>query len=112
MHPVLSTVLTAGDAEISPATAASVLALVLLLSLVALVTDRRAILVSGLSYAGFAVGDLVRRVGLESVSLPLTLLVLGAFILLLSAGWHPLRGLVLRLIPLRMRQRLPHPVGP
>ena len=78
------------------------------LGLVALLVDRRAILVSGLSYAGFAFGTLVARsVDAESV-VPLTLLALGSLILLLSAGWHALRRLALGALPLGLARRLPH----
>ena len=58
---------------------------------VALAVDRRAILVSGLVYAGLAFGtaDRARRAS-PAAPCPLSLLALGAFILALSAGWHPL----------------------
>ncbi len=78
------------------------------LGVVALLVDRRAILVSGLSYAGFAFGTLVARsVDGESV-VPLTLLALGSLILLLSAGWHALRRLLLRTLPPALARGLPH----
>ena len=111
VHPVLSTLVSATGTTVTPSTAAAVLAVVLFLSLVALVTDRRAILVSGLVYAGIAVGSLMREIGVTSVSWPLTVLLLGAFVLLLSAGWQPLRRLAVRLLPVGMRRRLPHPVA-
>jgi hypothetical protein len=88
-----------------------VLAVVLLLSIVALVTDRRAILVSGLAYAGYTIGDLIRQTGFTTAAMPLSLLTLGAFILLLSAGWRPLRRLALLPIPKRIAARLPNPVA-
>ena len=109
VHPVMNSIVKNGP--IPPGAAAAVLAVVLLLSIVALVTDRRAILVSGLLYAGIAVGSIVQNIGFDTVTVPLTLLALGAFVLLLSAGWQPLRRLVLRPLPRAIRQRLPHPVG-
>ena len=72
------------------------------LALVALVVDRRAILVSGLSYAGFAFGSLVVKAGLSDGVVPLTMLVLGALVLLLSAGWHVLRRTLLSLLPVAL----------
>lgn len=122
VHPVLSTLVRRaglGEASAGPVEAvlagpadASVLAIVLLLSLVALVVDRRAILVSGLAYAGFTLREMIRQLGGESGSVALSLLALGAFVLLLSAGWRPLRTALLSLLPPTLRQRLPHPVGP
>ncbi|WP_233387002.1 hypothetical protein [Methylobacterium sp. C25] len=125
VHPVLSTLVSSqarprivsdtSEALVSSGASSSaqiaVLAVVLLLSVVALVTDRRAILVSGLAYAGYTIGDLIRQTGLTNAALPLSLLTLGAFVLLLSAGWRPLRKAVLLLVPTKTRQRLPHPVG-
>ncbi|MBX9930933.1 MAG: hypothetical protein K2Y56_05270 [Methylobacterium sp.] len=111
VHPVLSA-MTAGSGGFTGSAAAGlVLAVVLVLALVALVTDRRAILVAGMTYTVIAFGTLIRDLGYANRSLPLSLLALGAFVLLLSAGWHPLRGLILRALPRGLAARLPHPVG-
>ncbi len=107
VHPILGRMADRGDAR----SAGLVLAIVLILAAVALVTDRRAILVSGLVYAGFAFGTLIRQAGFSGGVLPASLLALGAFILLLSAGWHPLRERVLRALPRPWAARLPHPLG-
>ena len=101
-----------GEGLIAGGGSLSVLAIVLSLSLVALVIDWRAILVSGLAYAGYSLSDLIRRLGGESLSTVLSLLALGAFVLLLSVGWRPLRQALLRRLPATLRQCLPRPVGP
>ena len=74
----------------------------------------RAILVSGLLYADFAFGTVIRSLGCTGSSelVPTVLLVLGAFILLVSAGWHPLRRAILRRLPSALASRLPHPLVP
>lgn len=77
------------------------------LAVLALLIDRRAILVSALIYAGIAFGSLFRQTMFADASVPATLLVLGAFILLLSAGWQPLRRVVLTLVPPSWRVHLP-----
>lgn len=122
VHPVLSAYFRpeslgpAGDGTGEILTAAhpdlTVLGIVLLLTVVALVIDRRAILVSGLAYAGYTLRDLIQHFGGQSSSLVLSLMALGAFVLLLSAGWRPLRHGLLRLLPEALSRRLPHPVGP
>ena len=81
--------------KLSPATAVAIMAVFLALSFVAVLIDRRALLVSGLAYAGVAFWTLIRQAGLSDMTTPLTLLVLGAFVLLLSAGWRPLRAGIL-----------------
>jgi hypothetical protein len=74
------------------------------------VIDRRAMLVSGLVYAGYALGSLFQRVGFADTTTPLTALALGAFVLLLSAGWRPVRAGLLKLLPSHLAHRLPHPI--
>lgn len=88
--------------------AAIVLAIFLGLGLVSLIIDRRALLVSGLAYAGIAFGTLLSNSGFASDSAAATLLALGFFILFLSALWRPLRQGLLRLLPQALVLRLPH----
>jgi hypothetical protein len=95
--------------KLSPATAVAIMAVFLALSFVAVLIDRRAMLVSGLAYAGVAFWTLIRQAGLSDMTTPLTLLVLGAFVLLLSAGWRPLRAGILSMIPSALTRRLPQP---
>ncbi|MEH0074132.1 hypothetical protein V6L76_05980 [Pannonibacter sp. Pt2] len=66
--------------------------LVLMLAFVALLVDRRAILVSGLGYFGVAVSMLLWNAEVSNMTgVSITLLVLGSFILLLGSAWVPLR---------------------
>lgn len=105
VHPLVSGLVGEGGSDV--VSAWSILAIFVGLALVALVVDRRAILVSGLSYAGFAFGALVVKAGLSDSVVPLTMLVLGALVLLLSAGWHALRRTLLPLLPGALARRLP-----
>jgi len=110
VHALIAPLLRGAEARDLGA-ALMILAVFLALGLVAVVVDRRAMLVSGLTYAGLAFGTLVSRSGLGGDRiLPATLLVLGAFILLLSAGWTPLRMKLLGLLPAPLSRRLPHPL--
>jgi hypothetical protein len=95
--------------KLSPTTAVVIMAVFLALSFVAVLIDRRAMLVSGLAYAGVAFWALIRQAGLSDMTTPLTLLVLGAFVLLLSADWRPLRTGILAMIPSALTRRLPQP---
>ncbi len=107
VHPLISGVAHKG-APLDIASAMLILAIFLGLGLVSLVIDRRALLVSGLTYAGIALGTLLQRTGISDKTPAATLLALGVFILLLSALWHPLRQAVLRLLPAGLVIRLPH----
>lgn len=101
-----------GAGLVAPGTAAIVLAIFLGLAAVAVLVDRRALLVSGLVYAGVAFSSLIRGAGLADTTVPVTLLVLGAFVLLLSAGWAPLRTRLLAAAPPGLAARLPRPLSP
>jgi hypothetical protein len=105
VHPLVSGIWS-GE-EVSSARAFAVLGVFLLLGIVAVLVNRRAILVSALAYAGAAFGSLIDKVGLSDSAMPLTLLALGAFVLLLSAGWTLVRTKLLRLVPERYRRSLP-----
>ena len=105
VHPLVSGLM--GDTDLNLARALGILAIFAALTLVALTVDRRAILVSALSYAGFAFGSLIAKAGLTDSTVPFTLLVLGAVVLLLSAGWHVLRRALLSLFPPALVRRFP-----
>lgn len=85
-----------------------VLGVFMAIGIVALIIDRRALLVSALGYAGIAVAYLISQSVSQTLSLPLTLLGLAVLVLALSAGWRGLRGALLAALPLgRWRDRLP-----
>ena len=91
VHPVISLLAS------HPGSGSAVtFALVAVMGIVALAIDRRALLVSSLSYLGIAVGYLVRTAA-DAVGggLTATLAILGAFVIIMGLGWHPLRRLVL-----------------
>jgi hypothetical protein len=70
--------------------------------------DRRALLVAGLAYLGFAIGVTLSDVGRGGAfTLASTLVILGAIVLTLGAGWVPLRRLLLPLLPSAISSRLP-----
>ena len=107
VHPLVVAVGGQG-AVLDNFSAVLVLAVFLGLGLVSLVIDRRALLVSGLTYAGLAFGALLERSGVADKTPATTLLALGVFILLLSALWQPLRRAILKLLPTALVIRLPH----
>lgn len=113
VHPLLNPI-ARGDA-LTEERAVLIIAVFLLLGAVAIVIDRRAILVSSMSYAGASLIVLVKRTGLTSFAnefVPLTLLTLGGFILLISVGWHPIRRLILSWLPANLARHLYNPDAP
>ena len=104
VHPILMTIVKDAPSGLA---AAEVIAVFLVLAAVALVVDRRAILVSSLAYLAYAAGKLIEYAGAQSSSLAMSTLAVGAVVLLLSAGWRPLRRAAIGTLPERLRQRLP-----
>ena len=82
------------------AQAFAVLGIYAVLGLIAIVIDRRALLVSGLLYAGVALGYLVNENVETSFGSSLTLLVLAVIVLGISAGWRTIRRTLIPLLPL------------
>lgn len=84
-----------GDGSI--AYSVTVISLFLALAVVALIVDRRALLVSAMSYLGFAIGYLIAEASVSGeAAIAVTLLLLGGFILLIGSGWRILRRGLLR----------------
>lgn len=106
VHPVFALLgLLEGRADTGRAALA--FALYVALALVALVVDRRALLVSALSYVLYATSTLVAAVGAVDAAFSLTALVVGSALLLLSAFWHGARRAVLRFVPPALGARMP-----
>lgn len=89
VHSVL--MVTTGDGE-GTDYALLVIGLFLMLALVAILVDRRALLVSGLGYFGVAIATLMTQADVSNeASLAITLVLLGFFILLLGSAWRFVR---------------------
>lgn len=87
-----------------------VLALFVALAVVAIVVDRRALLVSGLAYFGGSILVLIERAGWSGQNLAATTVgLVGASVIVLSIAWTPLRDLILRFVPAPIRAVVPAP---
>jgi hypothetical protein len=93
--------------------AVAVMLIVAVLAVVALLIDRRALLVAGLAYLGAAIGFALT--GTRGSGVPAdgafvvatTLVILGALVLTLGVGWVPLRRRLLALLSPAISNRLP-----
>ncbi|HEX8447851.1 MAG TPA: hypothetical protein VF649_14715 [Sphingomonas sp.] len=106
VHPVFK-LLGLLDGGATSTEAVIVLALYVLLGIVALAVDRRALMVSALFYVLYALAALFREFGAVSLNLALTGLVIGSALLLLSAFWHGARAAIVDRLPDGLRRRLP-----
>ncbi|AEG93889.1 hypothetical protein [Ramlibacter tataouinensis] len=106
VHSIFTlTGLTGGSGGIGHALA--VLAGYVLLVGVALVVDRRAMMVSALAYVLIALSSLFREFGIVQASMGLTALLISSALLLLSAAWAQVRARLVSRLPDAWQARLP-----
>lgn len=77
------------------------------LAAVALIVDRRAILVSALVYVLAAAIYLAGKIGSSGIGFAVAIIVIGSSLLMLSAFWQPMRRSLLPLLPEALRDRMP-----
>ena len=77
------------------------------LSVIALVVDRRALLVSSLAYLGYALSTLFTKTSWGSETVAIAVLGVGAIVLTLSVAWSPMRKFLLSVLPDTIRQFVP-----
>jgi hypothetical protein len=106
VHPVFRA-LGVLDNSVSMGSAVIVVLLYVLLALVALAIDRRALMVSSLAYVLYALSALFRELGAVGLNVALTALVIGSALLLLSAFWHAARALIVERLPYALASKLP-----
>ena len=106
-HPIFALLgVTEGDNP-GMGAALGVIGVYIAFGLVALATDRRALLVSALVYVLFALTFLFREFGAVELNFALTALVIGSALLSLSAFWQPIRRAVVTVLPEKLQAILP-----
>jgi predicted membrane channel-forming protein YqfA (hemolysin III family) len=114
VHSLITLVAPDYQTVMTMSVAVAILAIFAMLTIVAIVIDRRALLVSALIYVGIVIAYGIRTTSAvgqqpdnQSFVLFATLLVLGALVLMIGVGWRPLRRLFIRLLPAALGRRLP-----
>ncbi len=108
VHSLIALLISTDRSDFSSLQSVAVIGLVVMFGVVALVIDRRALLVAGLSYLAFAIYRLLADAQIEgSGLLAATLVFVGATVVLLGAGWRPIRAALLRFVPANARRHLP-----
>jgi uncharacterized membrane protein len=106
IHPVFATLgVLGGEGEI-----ANMLVIILLygvMTVISLVVDRRAFMVSSLAYVIFAFAGLIKTYGGVAYSFALTGVFMGGALLLLSAYWQLMRAKLVRQLPQKMMAYVP-----
>jgi len=106
VHPAFVALNVLGG-QINAGQALAVVVLYVAIALVSLAIDRRALMVSALSYVLYTFSALLQQFGVVSLGFAITALAIGSALLLLSAFWHPCRTFVLGFFPPAVKTRLP-----
>jgi hypothetical protein len=106
VHPIFS-LLGLSEGSASTLDGIAVILLYVVLGLVALAIDRRALLVSALAYVLYALNSLFETYGVVELNIALTALIIGSALLLLSAFWTSARRAVVQPLPDALRLKLP-----
>ena len=86
--------------DVNQGDALIMLLIVGVVTVIGLILNRRALIVSSLFYALIAVGYLLTKSGVGlGAALTLTLILIGAAIVLLGIGWHPARNAMIKCLP-------------
>jgi len=107
VHPIFSG-LGILDGHESLMNVVIVIILYVLMTLVSVLIDRRAFMVSSLVYVLYALSALFEAYGMVGYSLALTGVCIGVALLLLSAFWHTVRAQLIDLLPSSLQQYIPH----
>lgn len=106
MHPLFQMIgIVTGEATI--AMAMQVLGAFLIITLISLMIDRRAFMVSSLAYVLYAMHSLFEDVGSVNARLGMTGLIVGSVMLLLTAYWGGAREKLVVFLPQTLSKRLP-----
>lgn len=106
VHPIFATLGILDGVE-TVSSSLIVVALYIMLAIISIAVDRRAIMVSALIYVVVAFSSLLNNYGMLSYSFAITGVCIGASLLLLSAFWHKSRQGVLKFVPPALQMRLP-----
>lgn len=106
-HPLFSLIGATGGDEISGLQAFSVVGTYIFMGIIAIVIDRRAMLVSALAYVLIALTILFNQFGAIELNVALTAFVIGSALLSLSAFWTPLRKKLVNIMPPIVQNNVP-----
>jgi len=85
------------------------IAIYFLIGIISLIIDRRAMMVSALTYVLYALSSLLKTYGMVTLGFAATAFVIGSALLLLSAFWHRARAPLVRRLPQFLQRILPEP---
>jgi hypothetical protein len=106
VHPIFA-VLNIFDTQIELWQAIAVTLLYIVLAIISISIDRRALMVSALIYVLYVFNSVLEQYGVVSLGFAFTALIIGSGLLLLSAFWHRCRQIIIVYYPVNIQKHLP-----
>ncbi len=106
VHPIFA-LLNVFDNAIGLWQAVLVTLLYIVIAIISVSIDRRALMVSALIYVLYAFNTILEQYGVVSLGFAFAALSIGSGLLILSAFWHDCRTFIVQHYPLQIQQRLP-----
>jgi hypothetical protein len=106
VHPIFA-VLNIFETQIDLWQAAAVTVLYIILAIISISIDRRALMVSALIYVLYVFNSVLEEYGVVSLGFAFTALIIGSGLLLLSAFWHRCRQILIVHYPANIQVHLP-----
>jgi hypothetical protein len=106
VHPIFA-VLNIFETQIDLWQAVAVTLLYIILAIISISIDRRALMVSALIYVLYVFNTVLEQYGVVSLGFAFTAFIIGSGLLLLSAYWHRCRQIVIVYYPVNIQNHLP-----
>lgn len=106
VHPIFA-MLNVFETEIGLGQAVAVTTLYVMLAIISISIDRRALMVSALIYVLYVFNAILQQYGVVSLGFAFTALIIGSGLLLLSAYWHRCRQIIVAYYPQNIKKHLP-----
>lgn len=106
VHPIFA-MLNIFETQIGQWQAIAVTFLYLILAIISISIDRRALMVSALMYVLYVFNSVLQQYGVVSLGFAFTAFIIGSGLLLLSAYWHRCRQIIIRYYPEKIKKHLP-----
>ncbi len=106
VHPIFA-ILNIFETQVSLWQATAVTLLYIILAIISISIDRRALMVSALIYVLYVFNTVLEQYGVVSLGFALTAFIIGSGLLLLSAFWHRCRQMMIVYYPMNIQKLLP-----
>jgi MFS family permease len=106
VHPIFTLFEVSHDQPVGLLQATSVVITYILIAIISLCIDRRALMVSALGYVLYVFSSLLQQTGFVDLGFAISAFVVASALLILSIFWHQSRSCVLSILPATLKVKL------